>query len=393
MKKKINFKQPKYIFPLIALPFILFIGYQVIDLVSQEEEEQTQKEIATSLGKVETPIMGKNEAYDKLFQKEDGGRSMISDIEKENDSLLTYTDNMNEAQKRFLDSLEYEKQRQNKNASRNASIRENYYRPSEEKKSSEDQDFERSKEIIKMLNEAQNPPQTTEKEEVTYDPVKGLREQMLFLDSLEKSKDPEFQRRANAQRLLKENKEKMDAFLNKTLSVSKAKSIGNFNHISREGENYTIKAIIDENIKGYLGSRIRIRLLEDIAIGKYNVKKGTYLYAEISGFTLQRVNLNIVSVMVNNTILPINLTIYDMDGLKGLYVPSSTFREMTRELGSNSVQGMNMESGQGFFSSLASSLFRSVSESIVALIRKNKVTLKYSTHIYLINEKELEKEK
>lgn len=393
MKNKINFKQPKYIFPLIALPFILFIGYQIISLMGEKKEEQTQKEIATSLGKVETPIMSKNEAYDKLFQKNEGGRSMIGEIEKESDSLLNYTDNMNEAQKRYLDSLEYEKERQ-KNDSKIVGTKQNYYRPNENQSPEKDEDFERSKEIIKMLNDAQNPTAEPKKEEKEYDPVKALREQMLFLDSLEKSKDPEYQRKMNAHKLLKENQEKMDAFLNKTHKVSKVNSLGGFNHISKQSQNNTIKAVIDENIKGYLGSRIRIRLLEDIFIGKkkQKIEKGTFLYAEISGFSMQRVNLSIISVMTNNEIMPINLSVYDMDGHKGLYVPASTFREMVRELGSNSVQGMNVENGQGFFSSLASNLFRSASETIVAIIRKNKVSLKYSTHIYLIDEQDLRNE-
>ena len=218
---------------------------------------------------------------------------------------------------------------------------------------------------------------------------------MLFMDSLEKTKDPQYQREMMAQKRLRENKEKMNEFLNTTLDVHKSNTIGQFNHISKEKPNNTIKAVIDENIKGYLGSRIRIRLLEDIFIGKKKmaVKKGSFLYAEISGFSMQRVELNIISVMIDNQIYPINLSIYDMDGIRGLYVPASTFREMTRQLGANSVQGINVENGQGFFSSIASNLFRSASEAVVAIIRKNKVTLKYSTYIYLINEKELIKNK
>lgn len=397
MKKKINFKQPKYIIPLIILPFLLFIGYQVISVMEKEDEKPVQKEIATSLGKVDTSIMSKNEAYDKLFKDTRDNRSMIGEIENEKDSLFNYTDNLNENQKRYLDSLAYERKKASDNQ-KFVNSNKSYYSADDAKKSQKpekDADFERSKEIIKMLNDAQQSQSVSQHEETQeYDPVRALREQMFFLDSLEKSKDPEFQRRMNAQNKLKENKEKMEAFLNKTLKVSKQNRLGGFNHISKETDNNTIKAVIDENIKGYLGSRIRIRLLKDIYIGKKkrHIKKGSFLFAEISGFTMQRVNLSIISVMANNEIFPINLSIYDIDGHKGLYVPASAFREMVRELGTNSVQGMNMENGQGFFSSLASNLFRSASETVVAIIRKNKVTLKYNTYIYLIDEQDLKNE-
>ena len=400
--KKINFKQPKYIFPLIALPFVCFIGYQAIDLFSKDDKkEQAQKDLSTSLGKVETPIMNKNDAYDKMFENTNDSRSMIQNFEKESDSLYNYSDNLNDAQKRYLDSLEYERKRNANN--KVTKIGDNtYYRPNNSafshssSQSQDDKDYERSKEMIRMLNESQQPTASSkqEKEEKEYDPVKGLREQMLFLDSLEKSKDPEAIRQKAASEHLKANKEKREAFLNRSLEVTKANNLGNFNHISKEKEGNNIKAVIDENIKGYLGSRIRIRLLEDIFIGKKQkrlVRKGSFLYAEIAGFSQQRVYLSIVSVMTNNEIYPINLSSYDMDGLKGLYVPASAFREMIRELGASSVQGVNVETGQGFFTSLASNLFRSTSEAVAAIIRKNKVKLKYNSYIYLINEQDLNK--
>lgn len=395
MTKKIDFKQRKYILPLIALPFVLFIGYQITNFMGDDtEKEISSEEITTSLGSVNEDILSKNDAYDKLFENTRDSRSMIQEFDNETDSLFQYTDNLDMKQKRFLDSLQYERKIAREKGSKQDGFNNSYYTPQNNNTNSNsaDEDFERSKEIIKMLNDSQTQEGDKTVKEEEYDPIKGLREQMLFIDSLEKSRDPEEKARMNAEKKLRENREKMEAFLNRTLEVSKSQKINGFNHISKHGEDNIIKAVIDENIKGYLGSRIRIRLLEDVFIGKNKVKKGTFLYAEISGFTMQRVNLNIVSIMVNNEILPINLSVYDTDGLKGLYVPASAYREMLRELGSNSVQGVNMESGeQGFFTSLASNLFRSASQTIANIIRKNKVSLKYNSYLYLINENDLKK--
>ena len=221
-----------------------------------------------------------------------------------------------------------------------------------------------------------------------------LRKQMLMMDSLEKSKDPKYQSALASENKLKKNKEKMTAFLNSTLRVDKSSLNPTFNSISKEKDDHFIKAVIDENSTGFLGSRIRFRLLEDINVGKYKILKGTLLYGQISGFTLQRVNLNVVSILNNGEILPINLSVFDMDGMQGLYVPQSDFREMLREMGSNSVQGTQMDSsGQSFFTSLFSSLFSSTSKTISDMIRKNKAKLKYNSYIYLINDKELNKSK
>jgi hypothetical protein len=40
-----------------------------------------------------------------------------------------------------------------------------------------------------------------------------------------------------------------------------------------------IKAIIDEDVKAVDGSRVRLRLLDDIEINDIVVPKGTYIYA------------------------------------------------------------------------------------------------------------------
>lgn len=391
--KKINFKQPKYIYPLISFPFVLFLTYQIVGLMGEETKPQQNNELSLSLGETKDSILSKNDAYDILYQKGDN-RTMLDGLDKEEDSLMFYTDNLNDKQKRYIDSLEIAR-RDNERRYNNSNTSRNSYNP---KSNYETQDYERSKEIIRMLNDEMNDKQSvsnhqdnyskTEKEE--DDPVKTLRKQMLFMDSLEKSKNPEHQAILRAEEKLKKNREKMNAFLNSTLKVSKSGLNKNFNSISKEKENNFIKAVIDENLKGYLGSRIRFRLLEDIFVGKYKISKGAVIYGQISGFTMQRVNLNVVSIMNNGQILPINLSVYDIDGIQGLYIPRSQFREMMRELGQNSIQGTNLDnSGQGFFTSILSRAFTSTSQMIANIIRTNKAKLKYNTYIYLINEQEL----
>lgn len=404
--KKINFKQQKYIMPLIALPFVLFGAYQIETLMADEEVVAPQQELSLSLGETQDSILTKNEAYDELFANGDH-RTMLDGLDREEDSLMMYTDNLNDKQRRYIDSLEEARKRNLERESRLASGRTSYYEPTSgggRTGRSNDEDYQRSADIIRMLNEgasgngkqynSNNPmassSNTQSREE--DDPVKTLRKQMIMLDSLEKSRDPEILAQRKAEEKLKKSRAKMEAFLNSTLKVSKVGLNPNFNSISKERENNFVKAVIDENVTGYLGSRIRFRLLEDVYVGKHRVSKGSILYGQISGFTLQRVNLNIVSILNNGEILPINLSVYDTDGMQGLYVPQSAFREMMRELGENSMQGTTMDnSGQGFFTSLLSRAFQSTSQTIANLIRKNKAKIKYNSYIYLINENDLQK--
>lgn len=391
--KKINFKEKKYVLPLLALPFLFLFAYVGAQFVKEDTSEKDKpKELSLSLGDTQDSIMSKNDAYDAFFKKEDN-RTMLGGLDKEEDSLLNYDDQLSLAQKRKIDSLKAVNSRQNQYEAKG---NQSYYKPNQQQ--GEDRDYKRSSEIIKMLNdksygnegEKNTDIQKEKPQTIQSDPVKYLKEQMFVMDSLEKSRDPEYQSKLTAEQRLKSNKEKMEDFLNSTFNVSKSGINSGFNAFYKEKENSFIKAVIDENNKGFLGSRIRFRLLEDIFVGNKKISKGSILYGQISGFSMQRVNLNIVSVFTKGEIYPVNLSIYDVDGMKGLYVPQSVFRDMIREMGSNSVQGTQMDmGGKGFFSSIGTSLFTSTSKSIANLIKENKAKLKYNSYVFLIDEKQL----
>ncbi len=399
--KKINFKQPKYIFPLILLPVILFLGFQTTKYMAKDKPAaETSQDLSLNLGETQDSILSKNAAYDDLFERGDG-RSMLDGMDKDKDSLQNYSDNLDYDQKRYIDSLKIVRSL-NSGANGNGG-NESYYKQKSQNNSDE-KDFQRSAEMMRMLNNQSsgndygnnsssiNSASKSPKNDVENDPVKMLKKQMLMMDSLEKAKDPEYQSALAAENKLKRNKEKMTAFLNSTLRVDKSSLNPSFNSIAKKNGDNFIKAVIDENNKGYLGSRIRFRLLEDINVGKHKINKGTILYGQISGFSMQRVNLNVISILKEGNILPVNLSVFDMDGMQGLYVPQSDFREMLREMGSNSVQGTQMDQGgESFFTSLFSSLFSSTSKTISNMIRQNKAKLKYNSYISLINDKELKK--
>lgn len=169
-----------------------------------------------------------------------------------------------------------------------------------------------------------------------------------------------------------------------------------FNTLAKDArEPKLIQAIIDENIKAVDGSRVRLRLLDDVEIGKYVVKRGTYLYAMVSGFSSGRVKGSISSILVDDELMKVSLSIYDTDGMEGLYVPNSQFRETSKDVASSAMSG-NMNMGMGSTgSSLAqwgmqavTNAYQKTSNAISKAIKKNKVKLKYGTFVYLVNGQE-----
>lgn len=162
-----------------------------------------------------------------------------------------------------------------------------------------------------------------------------------------------------------------------------------------EPEPRLIKAIIDEDIKAVEGSRVRLRLLDDIEIDGKVVEKGAYLYAVMSGFGSQRVKGSIKSLLVEDELVKVNLSLYDTDGLEGLYVPSSSFRETTQDVASNalgSTMSINSGSTGNVFTQWGmqaiQNAYQRTSNALAKVVRKNKAKLKYGTFVYLVNGRE-----
>lgn len=162
-----------------------------------------------------------------------------------------------------------------------------------------------------------------------------------------------------------------------------------------------ISAIIDENIKAVDGSRVRLRLLEDIIVEDMTIRKGTYIYAIMSGFSKQRVQGKIESIFLDEEIVKVELKMFDTDGMEGLYVPQSSFRETTQDVLSSATQGGNNlidnnSSGTGI-KSWANQTVQQASQRVMQALgkaaKKNVVRLKYGTRVYLVDESQKDKKK
>jgi len=358
---RINFKQPKYILPLILLPFLcLFFFVYHSGFAKKKTESKQVAGLNSTVGDI-SPEIKKKELEDKLdayrnSYKEADGMTAVSALPSERSSVPGYDNAYSEKEKHMLDSI-------------NRLIRQP---PKDDKAITQ---------ALNGLSGRRTPPAPKEK-----DPMDIFKQQMAYIDSVNKAHDPAAK---TAQRKKEAQPEAEPA-----LAVHKAPApIADFNTVRPGKDDDFIKVVIDENLTGYVSSRIRLRLLDDITVGTTLIAKDSYLYALVTGFSGQRVNLSVKSILCNGHILPVKLEVYDLDGLPGLYVPESAFRDFTKDLGTNTVQGVTIDdSGTGSAAdqlamSTVSKLFESTSSAIAGIIRKNKAKIKYNTYLYLIDTK------
>ena len=379
--EKINFRQPKYMLPAILYFPLLGASYFIFDLFNAEKAEVADKTMQTTeylnpeLPGAKTKgdgIGGKYENMTKAWGKI-GDYTAVDNIERDSpeEDKEQYESKYTENDIAMLDEQEKNKA---KAEATDAQAREK----------------EAMAELEKALAEARLKGQATmggagSNESGETD---GIGNGQASAEASEKiTTDP------NAVKKPSEEEKPSEV-------VKKVKTTSDyFNTLAHnEQEPKLIKAIIDENVKAKDGSRVRLRLLDDVEINEHVVKRGSYLYATMSGFSSQRVKGSINSIMVDDELVKVNLSLYDTDGLEGLYVPSSQFRETSKDVASGAVSGnMNMNtSGTGSSFSqwgmqAVQNAYQKTSNAIGKAIKKNKVKLKYGTFVYIINSKESNK--
>ncbi|MBR5216639.1 MAG: conjugative transposon protein TraM [Bacteroidales bacterium] len=397
--KKINFKQPKYILPAILYFPLLFTGYFVIDMFHTEKAEiadptmQSTEYLNPNLpqAKVKDGLDGKYESMLKSYGKIDDF-SAIENIDSEEDSQLEkYESKYTDGDLESMDSTaiaaqlkaEEMKRQLELSAERGNSMQDNDMPLALSEKERLIQELQREKEMRQGLEQAlaqarETGLNATEKASQTGDvTVNGT------ISYNEKAVNQPTDN-AETQEVVKRSRQTSDFF--NSLSEN-------------EPQSNLIKAIIDEDIKAVDGSRVRLRLLDDIEIGSIVMPKGSYIYAIMSGFGSQRVKGSVKSLLYNDELIKVSLSIYDTDGLEGLYVPSSSFRETSKEVASSAMSG-NISMNQGSYeNSLAQwgmqaiqNAYQRTTNAISKSIKKNSAKLKYGTFVYLVNGKEKKNE-
>ena len=393
--KKINWKQPKYMIPLIIYFPLLFVGYFVIDLFHTEKAEIPDGLATTEYLNPDLPeakmkgdgIGNKYESMLKSYGKIDD-YSALGNIERnEEETREEYESKYTDEEREQLEAQEAAKlaemQRQLQESAQKGQEIAQGGSPSEEDRiaRSKQREQEAMDELNRAIAQARLQAQQSMMPAATDTADAGQREGKVEASDKKKTDDDE------PQEVVKKVKVTSDYF--NTLC-------------DNDKETSLIKAIIDGNIKAVDGSRVRLRLLDDIEINDVVVPKGSYLYATMSGFGSQRVKGNVQSIMVDDDIVKVSLALYDTDGLEGLYVPSSQFRETTKDVGSgalsntSSLTNSSTTSGNSLATGGAQTITNAVqktSNAISKAIKKNNAKLKYGTFVYLINSRSNKKDK
>ncbi|MEN2489071.1 conjugative transposon protein TraM [Flavobacterium sp. B11] len=146
-----------------------------------------------------------------------------------------------------------------------------------------------------------------------------------------------------------------------------------------------------QTITGEAG--VSLRLLEPAKISGRIMATGAIVTAH-ARIQAGRLQLKITSIELDGSIIPADITIYDLDGQQGVPVPYSVERSALSEMAGNMSQQsgtslvMTQSAGQQVAADLSRGLVQGISGYFAKKVRTTKVTLKAGHQVYLVSKKQ-----
>lgn len=149
-----------------------------------------------------------------------------------------------------------------------------------------------------------------------------------------------------------------------------------------------IEAVIHESQTIVNGSTVKLRLVNDVFINGVLIPKGNFVFgaAVLHG---ERLGITINSIRYKNSLFPVELLVFDMDGMDGIYVPGAIARDVAKQSSDRAIQDIGITSLNPSFEAQAASAGIEAAKTLISKkVKLIKVIVKAGYHVLLRDEKQ-----
>ena len=144
-----------------------------------------------------------------------------------------------------------------------------------------------------------------------------------------------------------------------------------------------IEAVIHENQILVNGAVVKLRLLNDLYINGSLIPKGNFVFG-IASLNGERLEVEINSIRYNQSLYPVKLSVYDIDGLHGIYIPGAITRDVAKQSVDNSLQLMELSTMDPSFKAQAATAGIGAAKSLLSKkVKQVKVMVKAGYKVLL----------
>lgn len=149
-----------------------------------------------------------------------------------------------------------------------------------------------------------------------------------------------------------------------------------------------VQAVIHETQIIVNGSIVKLRLSSDINLQGTLIPKNTFLYgtASLKG---ERLEVKVDNIQFRNSIFPVDLTVYDLDGISGIYIPGAINRDVAKASADRSIQTLGLTGVSDSWGAQAAGMGVEAAKSLLSKkVKLIKVVLKSGYQVLLYDEKQ-----
>lgn len=155
------------------------------------------------------------------------------------------------------------------------------------------------------------------------------------------------------------------------------------NETKDEGYQNAIEAQVPETQILEAGSTVKLLVLSDLFINGFKIPKNSYIYG-IASLSSERLHITISSIRYQNSILPVSLKVYDIDGLEGIYIPGSISRDIVKESSGDAIGSLGATSfDQSLGAQAAGAGIQAAKSLFSKKLKEIKVTIRQGYKILL----------
>lgn len=111
--------------------------------------------------------------------------------------------------------------------------------------------------------------------------------------------------------------------------------------VSPAFENNAISAEIYNNQNLVSGSTIKLELLQDIDVNGTRIPKNHFVFG-VCALNGERLTVKVKSIQYGNSIFPVSMSVYDIDGLEGIHVPGAIARDAAKKSSNQAINDIQL---------------------------------------------------
>lgn len=243
-------------------------------------------------------------------------------------------------------------------------------------------DVDRMQEMMQMMDDKQETDPEMQQLNGTLDKILDIQHPQRVKDKLkEKSLQQKEVVFAISKIPTQDNISLLDTI--KHRSTSTVGFYGTSETSSHSNDDPAVEAVVHANQTLVNGAIIKLRLSTDIYINGTLIPKGNFVYGSAS-LNDERLEIEINSIRFGNSLFPVKLEVYDMDGLPGIHIPGAITRDVAKQSADNSLQLMELSSVDPSFKAQAAAAGISAAKGLLSRkVKQVKVLVKEGYRVLL----------